>query len=117
MGNKVIVTKQRGKKKYVTSSYFADLRLLRQSRFETDYRDLKRNTKFNTEKLQLAYVVQMIKTWKMGCQELSAYIAGLNSAQVENTVAVYEGRDYIEDDDSITSPVSDYIPSDEVDET
>jgi hypothetical protein len=107
-----IITKQRGKKKYITSSYFSDLRLLKQSRFETDYRDLKRNTEFNTSKLQLAYVIQMIKIWRMGCQELSHYIANLNNAQVENVIAVYEGADYSEYED-VEIEKSTYVPTDE----
>jgi hypothetical protein len=108
----MIITKQRGKKKYITSSYFGDLRLLRQSRYETDYRELKRETEFNTAKLQQAYVVQMIKTWKMGCQELSQYISNLNSAQVENVVAEYWGSDYKEDEEKQIVQ-SDYVPTDE----
>jgi hypothetical protein len=111
----MIVTKLRGKKKHVTSSYFADLRILKQSRFETDYRELKRNTEFNTEKLQLAYVVQMIKLWKMGCQELSQYISSLNNAQLENIVPHYEGTDYREDDEKQVE-MSTYVPTEE-DET
>lgn len=108
----MIVTTQRGKKKYVTSSFFKDLRLLKQSRFETDYRDLKRNTTFDTSKLQLAYVVSMIKLWKQGCQELSSYIAGLNVNQLENVVSIYEGTDYTEDEEKVIVK-STYVPTDE----
>jgi len=92
----MIKTTQRRNKKYVTSSYFDDIRTLRRSKFDTDMRDLRRNYNFDVYRLQQAYVSQEIALWKRGCWELSDYVAKLPNDQLKDLETVYMGQDWAE---------------------
>jgi hypothetical protein len=89
--------------------------MLKKSKFETDYRDLYRNSEFNIEKLKLAYVIQEIKLWRMGCYELSKYVSDLPKTQLENVYADYVGEDYdaLLAKDEMEIAQSTYEPTDE----
>jgi hypothetical protein len=92
----MITQKTVGKKKIISSSYFDDLSFLKKSEFETDYRDIKRNTTFDPGKLKLAYTVSKILMWKKGCAELNAHVNGLGKSQLENVETKYMGMDWVE---------------------
>jgi hypothetical protein len=97
MGDKSMITQKTvGKKKIISSSYFDDLSFLKKSEFETDYRDIKRNTNFDSAKLKLAYTVSKIIMWKKGCAELTAHVNTLGKSQLENIETRYLGSDWIE---------------------
>jgi hypothetical protein len=92
-----IITTMRGKKKHITSSYFKDISVMRASEIDSNYRQMHRDRSgLDIPKLKLAYVIQKIKLWRQGCQELSDYIAKLSNHEIENVVADYVGEDYEE---------------------
>ena len=97
----MITTKTKGSKRYLSSSFFDDIRLLRKSRFDTDYRDLKMNTSFDVNRLQQAYLVQQIILWRKGCIELSDYVSKTPIDQLKNTSTVYMGEDWVEETENI----------------
>ena len=90
----MITSKTKGKKTYLSSSYFDDIKMLRRSRSDTDYRDLYRNTTIDVARLQGAYVVQEIILWRKGCIELSDHVSKLSNHQLEGIVTVYMGQDW-----------------------
>jgi uncharacterized lipoprotein YehR (DUF1307 family) len=92
----MIKVSTKGKTKHVTSSYFDDMRLMKKSEFETDYRDIKRNTKFDAIKLKAAYAVQKIILWRKGCIELNQWVSTQNNSQLQNVTTDYLGEDYYE---------------------
>jgi len=86
---------QRGTKKYATSSYFDDIKLLKRSKYDSNMRELK-NSNFDVNRLQLAYVTQEIILWKQGCRELTEYVIKSSNEQLNNLETVYPGRDWDE---------------------
>jgi len=92
---------KRGSKTHVTSTFFDDLRLLQKSEIETDYRDLHRNSLFNTEKLKLSYVVQKMVLFKQGCRELTAWVQQRSVEQLKNVTTNYYGNDYEEESENV----------------
>jgi hypothetical protein len=92
-----IVTSQRGKIKHVTSSFFKDISLLRNSEVDTGYRQRYREkSDFDLNKLQLAYAVQKIILFKKGCRELTEFANKLNSHELASYCTDYIGSDYEE---------------------
>jgi hypothetical protein len=72
-----------GKKRTVTSSYFDDVRMIRnqkmdqkQSLYDLRHECAKDHTRmqFNTEELALAQAVMEITLWKKGCWELNDWV-------------------------------------------
>lgn len=108
----MILSKTRRNKKIVTSSYFDDIKTLRKSRYETDYRDLYRNSNFDISKLKGAYAIQEIILWRKGCWELSDYVTKLGNHQLENLQTEYFGSDYTEYTDPIIEGPSDRLIAD-----
>lgn len=88
----MITIKNTKTKKIISSSYFKDIQALRSSQYETDYRDLYKNTKFDVEKLKKAYAVQAIILWKKGCAELSDYASKLLPHQLDKIETQYMGE-------------------------
>jgi len=108
----LIRTTIRRNKKHATSSFFDDIRLLRRSRFDTDYRDLKNGMAFDVGKLQLAYAAQEIILWRRGCMELSDYINRLPNDQLKDLVADYMGEDWTEDKEPVAIETHDKFIAD-----
>jgi len=94
----LITSKIKREKKYVTSSYFDDIKELRRSKFETDYRDLYRNSAFDISKLQRAYVVKEIELFRLGCFELNEWVSKQSNDNLANINTVYAGQDWTEID-------------------
>ena len=86
----------RGKITHVTSTYFDDLRMIKKSEVETDYRDLHRNSNFDIAALKQSYAVQKLILFKKGCQELSEWAIQLPKDRCENITTDYMGEDYEE---------------------
>jgi hypothetical protein len=104
----MIITTVKGKKKHVTSSYFKDMDLLRQSEVDTNFSKVRKEKTYSQddiEKLRLAYAIQKIVLFKQGCGELSSYINSLADSQLENVVPDYRGTTYEE----YTGPITNHV--------
>lgn len=97
----MIIQSTKRNKKTVTSSFFEDIKLLRKSRHDTDYRDLKMNSNFNVMGLRQAYLVQEIILWRKGCIELSDYVSKLPNNQIEGLHTIYMGENWVEDKEDV----------------
>lgn len=91
-----ITTKTKGKIKTYSSSYFDDVRVLRKSKYETDFRDLYRNSTLNVTALQGAFAVKELSLWRMGCIELSDFVSKIPNSQLEFVRTNYMGEDYVD---------------------
>jgi len=89
----MIISKSRGIKKTVTSSYFDDVTMLRKSRSESELGKLRKEGNFNVPALQQAYLIQEIKLWKMGCNELNTWVSQRSEAELKNVTTKYMGDD------------------------
>jgi len=97
----MIRTIQKKNKKYLTSSYFDDIKFLKKSKYDTDYGDLKRNSTFKVDELKRAYAIQEIILWRKGCIELSDYVSKLPNDQLKDTETLYLGQDWNELEENI----------------
>jgi acyl-CoA hydrolase len=100
----MIQTKTTKTQKVITSSYFDDIKLLRSSKRETDYREMYRESQFDANKLKVAYVVHELLLFKMGCRELSDHVSKLTNEQLKGLTTNYFGAT-LEVDEPITEQV------------
>lgn len=87
-----VVTVRRGKKRYLTSSYFDDIKAtVYEQKKELDYFGMKKNNPEMLAKLQQSWVLMEFDLWKKGCHELSEHVKNMTDAQV----AQYDGTIYM----------------------
>jgi hypothetical protein len=92
-----LVFTKRGKKTHVTSSFFKDIAVLRNSEIDTGYRQMYHDKRGDeVHKLQMAYAVQKLIYFKKGCHEVSDYVMKCQPNKLENLVADYIGSTYEE---------------------
>jgi len=88
---------KRGNVIHISSSFYDDMKLMKRSEYDTDYRDLRYNSNMDVEKLKLSYVVQKIILWKKGTQEISQWaMQQPNDYFTRNNVKLdYIGEDWV----------------------
>lgn len=91
-------TKKNGVK-VITSSYFNDMKMLRESMRDTDFMGMRydKTCNFDTGKLKLANAVTQITLWKQGCHELSEYVEKMSAKVAEQYETLYYGEDMPEE--------------------
>ena len=90
----VMKTSKTGKRT-VTSSYFDDIGMIRQSLSETDFRALRNEqSKFDLNKLSQAAVVEQFRLWHLGCAELNDYVARLKPEQMVGLTTKFFGEEW-----------------------
>lgn len=87
--------------KVVTSSYFDDVRMLRESIKDSGISQMRhdKNCHFDVEALMGASAAQQILLWKHGCCELSNYVESMKPEQWKNYETLYMGESYTETDE------------------
>lgn len=87
--------------KVVTSSYFDDVRMLRESIKDSGISQMRhdKNCNFDVEALMGASAAQQILLWKCGCYELSNYVESMKPEQWKNYETLYMGESYTETDE------------------
>lgn len=87
--------------KVVTSSYFDDVRMLRESIKDSGISQMRhdKNCHFDVEALMGASAAQQILLWKRGCYELSNYVESMKPEQWKNYETLYMGESYTETDE------------------
>lgn len=87
-------TKKNGVK-VITSSYFNDMKMLRESMRDTDFMGMRydKTCNFDTGQLKLANAVTQISLWRRGCIELSDYVEKMSPKVAEQYETLYYGED------------------------
>lgn len=90
-----IKTLKSGKKK-ISSSYFDDVKMLKKSLSETDFRGMRaeKGNIFDLETFSMENAIMQIMTWEKGCREVTNYVKDLNANQAADIETVYMGEDY-----------------------
>jgi hypothetical protein len=92
-----LVFTKRGNKTHVTSSFFKDIAVLRNSEIDTGYRQMYHEKRGDeVHRLQKAYAVQKLIYFKKGCREISEYVLRCQPHKLENLVTDYIGTTYEE---------------------
>jgi hypothetical protein len=98
-------TTKSGVKTRVTSTYFDDVRMIRQSKMDSKQSiyDLRKEAakerttvQFDVGGLQVAWAAQELKLWRMGCRELSEWARTQSPNALDGVTTVYMGEDWEE---------------------
>lgn len=93
-------TKKNGVK-VVTSSYFDDVRMLRESMKDSGISQMRHDKEchFDIGALMNSSIAQQISLWQQGCRELSHYVENMKPEQWKNYEILYMGDDYVPTDE------------------
>lgn len=88
--------------KIITSSYFDDIKMLRQSIKDTGVSQLRhdKDCKFDVSLLMISSAAQQISLWRQGCFELSQYVESMRPEQWKNYETAYMGESPDESEDT-----------------